>query len=594
MNIIARVAILNLAFACLTANAEDYTLRTFRRQQLTNVYFSEGANAGDLNNDDVLDVVYGPYWFAGPDYETKRAIYKPVPQDRNRYADNFFNWIYDFNDDGWNDVFVVGFPGTPAYVYENPKSDGFASPWKKHQVFDWVSNESPRLIDVHGDERPELVCTRDGFFGFATIDWKDPLKPWEFHPISEQIASKRFGHGLGIGDVNGDGLKDIIFAKGWFEQPARNADKRRWLLHPAAFSNGGGGAEMYAYDVDGDGDSDIITSHSAHAFGLGWYEQVQKDGEIAFKHHLIMGSHPSENKYGVLFSELHSVALADMDGDGLKDIVTGKTYWSHHKQSPMWDAGAVVYWFKLVRGADGVDWIPHRADGESGIGRQISILDVNGDKRNDIVVGGMLGAHVLTQRVKVVSKDDWLAAQPKIYDGPKLPSVENARALRGPKSKIDEATGRVVGALEGESLKTVATGGQARPQNMSAFKGDRWSNQSQLWWTGARVGDTLTLDLPSFTGVVDVEVVLTVARDYGVVQLSLNQQPLGSPIDLFDPNVVTTGVLTFPNIAVKGRKHQLVVQMVGTNPKAKRSYMFAIDYLRVKKADGSFVVATRP
>ncbi len=74
-----------------------------------------------------------------------------------------------------------------------------------------------------------------------------------------------------------------------------------------------------------------------------------------------------------LFSELHSVALADIDGDGLKDIVTGKTYWSHHRQSPMWDAGAVVYWFKLVRGDDGVDWIPYKADGEAGIGRQISV-----------------------------------------------------------------------------------------------------------------------------------------------------------------------------------------------------------------------------
>ena len=84
-----------------------------------------------------------------------------------------------------------------------------------------------------------------------------------------------------------------------------------------------------------------------------------------------------------------------MDGDGLKDIVTGKTYYSHHKQSPMWDAGAVVYWFKLVRTKEGVDWVPHKIDGEAGIGRQVSIVDVNGDKLPDIVVGGMVGAHVL-------------------------------------------------------------------------------------------------------------------------------------------------------------------------------------------------------
>ena len=66
-----------------------------------------------------------------------------------------------------------------------------------------------------------------------------------------------------------------------------------------------------------------------------------------------MGKNAKQSRYGTLFTEPHSVALVDMDGDGLKDIVTGRTYYSHHKQSPMWDAGAVVYWFKLVRTKDG-------------------------------------------------------------------------------------------------------------------------------------------------------------------------------------------------------------------------------------------------
>ena len=73
---------------------------------------------------------------------------------------------------------VVGFPGTPAYVYQNPGKQGFDKHWPKHQVFDWVSNESPHFIDLVGDERPELVCTRDGYFGYATIDWKQPFTAW--------------------------------------------------------------------------------------------------------------------------------------------------------------------------------------------------------------------------------------------------------------------------------------------------------------------------------------------------------------------------------------------------------------------------------
>ncbi|MEZ6133156.1 MAG: family 16 glycoside hydrolase [Planctomycetaceae bacterium] len=575
-----------------TLVADDFTLHTFERQQLTGTYFSEGANAADLNGDGVADAVYGPYWFAGPDYTKQQEIYKPVPQNTAGYADNFFNWPYDFNGDGLNDIFVVGFPGTPAYVYENPGADGFDSHWKKHQVFDWVSNESPQLINIVGDEKPELVCTRDGFFGFATVNWERPFETWTFHPISEKIASAKFGHGLGIGDVNGDGRMDVIHAGGWFEQPLTHALTSRWLLHETSFSQSYGGAEMYAYDVDGDGDNDIITSHSAHNFGLGWYEQKPAaDGsdEPTFVHHLIMGEHPSENKYGVLFSEPHSVALADIDGDGLKDIITGKTYWSHHKQSPLWDAGAVVYWFKLVRNKEGIDWIPWKADGEAGIGRQISVVDVNNDELPDLVVGGMLGSHVLIHKTQSVTKEAWLAAQPKIYEGEKLPSAEGATARRGPKSTIDKKTSRAAGAIEGEALTVTVTDGSARPQDMSRFDGDKWSNNAQLWWTGGRVGDRLTANLPAFTGTVDVDVVLTIAGDYGIVQLFLDDQKLGEPIDLYNAAVVTTGVLSFPGLSVEGNRHTLTAQIVGTNPKAKKSFMFAIDYLRVKQSDGTYV-----
>lgn len=571
--------------------ADDYRLHVFDRQQLTNTYFSEGANAGDLNGDGATDVVYGPYWFAGPDYASKHEIYRPVPQDVNGYADNFFSWVYDFNGDGWQDVFVVGFPSTPAYVYENPQGGGFGSHWKKHQVFDWVSNESPQLTNLIGDERPELVCTRDGFFGFATFDSDNPLGTWNFHPISEQVTARKFGHGLGVGDINGDGRLDVIHSGGWYEQPAVNAASSRWRPHEVSFSNAYGGAEMYAYDVDGDGDHDVITSHAAHEFGLGWYEQQRDGDDVTFQHHLIMGSHASENRYGILFSELHSLNLVDIDGDGLKDIVTGKTYWSHHKQSPMWDAGAVVYWFKLIRGADGVDWIPYQVDDQAGIGRQVSVADVNADGLPDIVVGGMKGAHVLRHRALSATREEWQAAQPQLYTGERIPSGENAEATRGPKAKIDAETAAARGAIEGESLPSEATAGEVRTQSMKSFSADRWSDNAQLWWTGGRPGDSLTCELPPFTGTVDLDIVLTCAPDYAIVQLSLDDQELGDPIDLYDSQVVTTGELSFPKVVTQGRKHTLSLQIVGANAAAQKAYMAAVDFVRVKRSDGSIVVA---
>ena len=392
--------------------ADDHVLHHFDRIELTDVYYSEGAHAGDIDGDGVADVVHGPYWFKGPDFQVKQEIYPAKAQPRQAYADNFFSWVHDFNNDGHNDVLAVGFPGTPAYVYENPRRGGLDRHWTKHQVFDWVSNESPQFVDLVEDETPELICTRDGFFGYAVIDQAKPFEAWQFHKISQQTAPKRFGHGLGVGDVDGDDRLDVLTKDGWFQQPASTTGDPQWTFHAVPFAPRGG-ADMFAYDVDGDGDNDVITSLAAHEFGLSWHEQIRIGDSIGFREHLIMGDTPEDNPYGVLFSELHSVNLVDMDGDGLKDIVTGKTYWSHHTKSPMWDAGAVVYWFKLVRGDDGVDWIPFQANGDTGIGRQLTVKDVNGDQLPDIVVGGMKGANVLVHRVEKVDDARWQQAQPK-------------------------------------------------------------------------------------------------------------------------------------------------------------------------------------
>ena len=267
---LARPLFCLLVLACCVRSvaAEEFALHSFERQQLTDVYFSEGANAGDINGDGIVDLVYGPHWYAGPDFKTKQEIYPPVPQNLDGYADNFFTWIYDFNRDGWNDILIVGLPGTPAFIFEHPKPEGLAQHWKKHKVFDGVNNESPQFVNITGDDQPELICTHDGFYGYASFDPEKPFSPWSYHPISEKTDAGRFAHGLGIGDVNGDGRLDMIHPKGWYEQPATNADNSRWTPHEASFTTAYGGAEMYAYDVDGDGDNDIITSDAAHDFGL--------------------------------------------------------------------------------------------------------------------------------------------------------------------------------------------------------------------------------------------------------------------------------------------------------------------------------------
>lgn len=577
-------AFLATTIAVLPLSAEEHALHTFKRQQLTGTYFSEGANAGDINADGHADVVYGPYWFAGPDFTRKHEIYAPKPQPVEGYADNFFNWVYDFNADGAPDILVVGFPGTPGYVYENPGPAGLAKRWKKHAVVKSVANESPQFLDLVGDKRPELLCTQGGAFGFVTVNWDRPFETWPFHKISDQAAPDRFGHGLGAGDISGDGRMDIIAANGWFEQPADKPLDSPWKFHPVSFSNAYGGAEMYAYDVDGDGDNDVITSLAAHDFGLAWYEQVRSNPntEPTFRMRLIMGNKPAQNRYGVVFSEPHSLALVDMDGDGLKDIVTGKTYYSHHKQSPMWDAGAVVYWFRLTRSAAGVDWVPHKIDGEAGIGRQVSIADLNNDKLLDVVVGGMKGAHVLLHSKKAVSQEEFRQAQPKPVNAAEEP------VQRGPAPKIDSQTGKVVGAVEGEDLKILnVSAGKTSVQAMQGFKADRWSGGRQLFWSGAKPGDRLELQLVAAetSQPVEIKAAFTMAGDYAIVQCTLDGKPLGRPIDFYNyPEVITTGELTLGTTALPPGPHKLALIITGANPAAAPAHLVGLDYIRLHPA----------
>jgi putative membrane-bound dehydrogenase-like protein len=389
-------------------------LHDFQRVQLTDVYYSEGVNYGDINGDGIADIVYGPYWFAGPDYQQKHEIYPALAQPRQRYADHFFCWVHDFNGNGRNDVLVVGFPGTPAYIYENPGPDGFDRHWPRHQVLDSVGNESPQFLQIVGDERPELVCMTGGRFGYATYDPERPFEKWTFHAVSDQVTDSPFVHGLGVGDIDGDGRLDLLTKDGWFQQPAELAPNKTWTFHPFRFA-ARGGAEMFAYDVNGNGLNDVITSLAAHEYGLSWFEQIRDGDRITFREHRIMGEKPEDNPYGIVFTELHSLALVDMDGDGLKDIVTGKTYWSHHMQSPMWDAGAVVYWFQLKRSDSGVSWVPHLIDDEAGIGRQVVVGDVTGNGLPDVVVGGMKGAHLLIHETRDVDEITWHEAQPRPF-----------------------------------------------------------------------------------------------------------------------------------------------------------------------------------
>ena len=97
---------------------------TFETKRLTETFYSEGAGVGDFNKDGKPDVVSGPYWYAGPEFGERHEIYKPEPFPTKAYSKNFLCEAYDIDDDGWDDVLVLGFPGEDAYWFQNPGDTG--------------------------------------------------------------------------------------------------------------------------------------------------------------------------------------------------------------------------------------------------------------------------------------------------------------------------------------------------------------------------------------------------------------------------------------------------------------------------------------
>ena len=302
-------------------------------------------------------------------------------------------FAYDFTGDGWPDVLDMGSIGQPLHLYVNPKGENRR--WDKYDVVPHVNKEVSLLKDIDGDGKPEYVYGGEGYLRYAKPDPANPTGPWIVHTISEQ-GPWGAGHGLGVGDINGDGRMDIVDAYGWWEQPPAGSKQELWTYHPEAFGRwtghaSPGGAEIAVYDVNGDGLNDVVTALQAHGWGLAWFEQKRDAaGKISFVEHMIADDFSTKNAGGVTFSELHGTAFADVDGDGIPDFIVGKRYWSHLDDYTDPDAYGppVLYWYRTVRNPKapgGAEFVPELIHNRSGAGNAVLAVDLNGDGAMDII-----------------------------------------------------------------------------------------------------------------------------------------------------------------------------------------------------------------
>jgi hypothetical protein len=357
----------------------------FKKTVVDGAFRSEGVAVADVNRDGKLDIIAGNLWYEAPNWVPHEI--RPVQRfdPATGYSNSFINFALDVNGDGWPDQILIGMPGQKAVWAENPR--GKPGPWAEHTIWRSACNESPAFADLLGNHRPVLVFP----FDESQMAWyepgSDPSQEFDCHVVSEPKApgTQRFSHGLGVGDLNGDRRPDILVTGGYWEAlPDPRSGPCKFV--PAKF--GPDCAQMHAYDVNGDGLTDVITS-SAHNIGIWWYEQAKGPSGPEFRQHVIDDS----------FSQSHALVLADINGDGLMDLVTGKRFWAH---GPSGDVRpndpAVLYWFELKRRDGAVEWVRHEIDTDSGVGTQFVVLDVNGDGLLDIVTSNKKGVFYFEQQ----------------------------------------------------------------------------------------------------------------------------------------------------------------------------------------------------
>ncbi|MEZ0612172.1 FG-GAP repeat domain-containing protein [Fibrella sp. WM1] len=382
-----------MANGAATARATSQTAvpsNDFKKTTLSREFMSEGVAVADLNKDGKLDIIAGTYWFEAPNWTRRELIPSRTYDPRQGYSDSFLNIGMDVNLDGWDDVVIIDFPGRPAFWLENNKNRPGA--WKKRILVDsmGIANESPGFIDIDGDGRLDILC---GDRDKKQIVWlKAPTKPgetdWQRFALSRENVpgTEIFSHGIGYGDINKDGLNDVVVREGWFEG---TTDKKggNWVFHPANL--GEPCSHMQILDVNGDGKNDVVSA-SAHALGVWWHEQITDEtGKLNFRMHLMSNT----------TSQTHSSIMADLNGDGRNDYITGKRFLAHNGRDPGDGDAPILLWFEFTPGKAPY-FKEHVIDTDSGSGLNIVAQDMNGDGKTDLVVSNKNGVFLFENKIR--------------------------------------------------------------------------------------------------------------------------------------------------------------------------------------------------
>jgi hypothetical protein len=329
---------------------------------------SETCAIGDFNGDGRPDIFSGNAWYENPTWRkhTVRDL-----KEYGTYLASLTDLPLDVDGDGKLDIVSSGWHPKQIWWSRNPGKDG--AMWEDHVIDEGFNVEFAFLVDIDNDGKAREVLPQFGNTN-APMAWYEARGgKFEKHVVSP----RSYGHGIGAGDVNKDGRTDIITPQGWLEAPA---DPRQpdWTMH-SEFKLGDT-AFIYVIDINEDGLPDLLTG-MGHNYGLFWMEQKP---DHTWVKHMIDES----------WSQPHAITLVDLNGDGKKEVLTGKRFMAHDGHDPGEREPLGLYWYEYKKSADGtIDWHRHIIEygGRAGGGMQIPVADLDGDGALDFAVGGKSG-----------------------------------------------------------------------------------------------------------------------------------------------------------------------------------------------------------
>lgn len=349
----------------------------FKEKQIASESY-ESVAVFDVNGDQKPDIVSGAFWYEGPDFLNRHFIEEV--KRHGEYWDDFATIPLDVNGDGKMDYVTGGWFNKSLRWLENP---GNNKEWEAHLLDETGNVETARGWDVDQDGHIEIVPN-------------NPKQPLKFYKLNRDANNKPTGgftkvpvaetqgHGLGFGDVNGDGRKDFIVSTGWLEAP-KDVLKGKWTAHNE-FSLGDAGVPILVVDVNGDSKNDLIVGQG-HGYGLDWYEQTT--GKAGKRNWI---KHPIDPNN----SQFHTMEWVDLDGDGNQELVTGKRYRAHNGNDPGGKDLIGLYYYQWNGEAFVKQAIAYGPLGKGkGTGIYFSVADLKGTGRKDIIVAGKDGLYVL-------------------------------------------------------------------------------------------------------------------------------------------------------------------------------------------------------